>query len=507
MARYGLRTEVLLSLGLVMLLATVVLVAVFLTHHEQGLRIVLGRSLLAEAAGPFDPMAAVAVGTEWWWIDAGDQARPRGGLAGPIDPASLELARRARDAGAPLLQLGRLGDRIRFATPGRDEAGEAKIAVARLPIEASARLRSRPLAVVGLIGLANVAIFTAFGAWSLRRRVIGPLEAVARAANEIAAGARDVRAPAEGPAEVAGVARALNEMTDALQGQSEELEKAVGDLRGANRELRQARAGLDRAERLASVGRLAAGVAHEVGNPIGAILAFIDLALRDEGLSETGRDHLNRAGREGERVRTILRQLLDFSRPVRLEPRPMDFAQVASETLALITAQRRYRHLRVEPTLAHSLPPVMGDPSVVTQILLNLLLNAADAIAERGGSGGRVQLVLRATVLESRGGDADDAVAQQRRADAVECLVCDDGCGISEADREQIFDPFYTTKDPGEGTGLGLANSARLAEELGGAVECLQPPEGFRTAIALRLPVVPAHMDAGSGRARTGMAA
>ncbi len=481
---HGLRSEVLLSLGLVMLLATVVLVAVFVSHHEAGLQRVLGRSLLAEAARPTAPSDQVVAGTAWWTVGGEGDVRPLGPIAGELDPETLALAEQARREGVPLLQLGRLGSRIRFAAPVADD----RVAAARLPQDASVRLRSAPLVVVAILGLANVAIFTAFGGWLLRRRVIGPLEAVARAATAIGEGAGDVRAPVQGPAEVAAVGRSLNEMTEALQERSGALEKAVADLRAANRELRRTREGLDRAERLASVGHLAAGVAHEVGNPIGAILAFLDLVGRDPGLAETSREHLDRAAREGERVRTILRQLLDFSRPHRPTPAPVSLGEIARETLVLVSAGRRYRHLAFELSEPEGLPAVLGDAAAVTQILLNLLLNAADAVGEREGA--RVELRLRPAALAQRGSDTPEARAALReRPDAVECLVCDDGPGIPERDRERIFDPFFTTKPPGEGTGLGLANAARLAEELGGRVEWVPPPAGFRTAMALRLPV------------------
>jgi len=479
----GLRSEVLLSLGLVMLLATIALVAVFVTHHEASLERVLGRSLLAEAAHPAAPFEAVVSGTEWWSLGADGRARTRGPVAGEIDEKTLALAERARTDGEPLLQLGKLGGQIRFAAP----LANGGVAMARLPEHASFQLRSAPLTVVATLGIVNVAIFTAFGSWLLRRRLIIPLEEVARAAVAIGQGEEEARAPEEGPQEVAAVGRSLNEMTEALQERSGELEKAVADLRGANRELRRTREGLDRAERLASVGRLAAGVAHEVGNPIGAMLAFIDLAARDAGLGEESQEHLRRAGSEGERVRIILRQLLDFSRPGRPTRRPMDFAEIARETLVLVSAGRRHHHIAFSQSEAGELPLVSADPSTVTQVLLNLLLNAADAIGDR--EGGRVELILRAAPLTVRPEESHDGALGRTHLDAVECLVCDDGCGIPEKDRERIFDPFYTTKPPGQGTGLGLANSARLAEDLGGVLECVTPPEGFSTAMALRLPV------------------
>jgi signal transduction histidine kinase len=165
----------------------------------------------------------------------------------------------------------------------------------------------------------------------------------------------------------------------------------------------------------------------------------------------------------------------------------MEFAEIARETLVLVSAGRRHHHIAFSQSQEGELPLVSADASTVTQILLNLLLNAAHAVGDREGA--RVELLLRPAPLVARREEGIEGAFGRARLDAVECLVCDDGCGIPEKDRERIFDPFYTTKPPGEGTGLGLANSARLAEELGGVVECVPPPEGFATAMALRLPV------------------
>jgi len=279
------------------------------------------------------------------------------------------------------------------------------------------------------------------------------------------------------------VAQAFNEMSTALAQRTDALEKAIVDLRQSNAALREAREGLDRAERLATVGRLASGVAHEVGNPLGAMLAFLDLIGRDPGLGRESLEHVARATEQGVRVRKILGQLLAYSKPPRPERVAIDLGALADESVELVAAQRRYagvafRVKREEPSTAR------GDPGMVAQILLNLVINAADAVGE---SQGEVLLHVRPTVWRARGGDRAAAYAQRGQADAVECLVCDQGCGIDPEDRQRIFDPFYTTKAPGQGTGLGLANSLRLAEELGGALEWIEPPAGYRTAFALRL--------------------
>ncbi len=485
--RAGIQTEVLAGLAVVMGLATVVLTTVLVMHQERLLRDLLGRSLLAEARSEPAVTEAFVPGTRWWWVSTRGEVQARTPQAGPVDPRSLALAERAREARGPLLQPGAVWEEIRFAAPV-DRAG--RVAVGRLPREASARLRLHPLGVIAGVLVVDLLVFGAFGASLLRRRVIGPLQRLAGAARAVAEGARETRVPEEGSREAADLARAFNEMTDALEGRSADLEKAVVDLRSANEELRRARAGLDRAERLAAVGQLAAGVAHEIGNPMGAILALLDLAGRDPGLGDEARGHLERAGKEGERVRVILRQLLDFSRPRRAEPEPVDLAGLAEEAVGLVSAQRRYRAVAFEVRAEEALPPARADRGAVMQILLNLVLNAADAAVAHGPSP-RVELRLGRVALRRRAGESAgaDRERERRLPDGVECVVADDGAGIPEEIRERIFDPFFTTKPPGEGTGLGLANAARLAEELEGAVELAAPPEGLRTAVALRLPV------------------
>jgi len=482
--RAGVQTEVLLGLAMVMGLATLVLTAVFAAHQEAGLRAILGRSLLAEARSPRILTDSLYPGTEWWTVTGDGRVKPRGLGAGVIDAETRELADRVRERGEPLLLPGSIWDEIRFAAP-LDETGT--VVTGRLPRHVSYRLRAVPLAVVAAMVVADVLVFTAFGALLLRRRIVVPLQRLSGAAREVAGGELATRVPVAGAREAAELGRSFNEMTDSLEVRTGALEKAVVELRAANRDLRRARAGLDRAERLAAVGRLAARVAHEVGNPIGSILAFLDLASRDPGISDATRDHLQRAGREGQRVRAILRQILDFSRPPRSTPTRLDLASLAEETVALVSAQRRYDGICFKVRPEGPKPPVLADSSAVMQILLNLVLNAADAVAEAPEP--RVTLWVRATVLQIRAGDVDGSALHRRTPDAVECVVADNGCGIPEADRERVFDPFFTSKPPGEGTGLGLANAVRLAEELDGQLELVAPPEGARTAFALRLRV------------------
>jgi signal transduction histidine kinase len=476
--------EILVSLSLVMITATGLL-ATFMVRSQsvqlENLQTLIGRALREEANQSSFPVIGGSPGVAWW-ISENDSFRPLGlGLdAEPEtpDPVLEALAESARIEGSAVVGSGRPWEPLRFAVP---VIASGEIAIARIEPAVSGSV------LIALL-LTDSVVFIAMGGFLLRRRVAAPLLQLAAAAREIGQGARGMRVQVDGDGEAAEVAVAFNEMTEALEQRSLELEKAVSELRDSNRSLRRARDGLDRAERLASVGSLAAGVAHEVGNPMGALLAFLDLAKRDDEMGSKTREHLNRASEQGTRVREILRQLLDFSRPPRSVRMPLDVASVAKQTLGLIRAQSRFENVELEMIAGDGLVPAVGDESVVAQILLNLMLNACDAALDAAPPA-RVTVTVRPAPLVVRSGDAGDWRAARRSMDGVECEVADSGDGVREEDRERIFDPFFTTKDPGVGTGLGLANALQLAEELGGVVELKREGPLAGAAFVLRLPI------------------
>jgi signal transduction histidine kinase len=488
--RRGVQAEVLASLTLVVLAANGLLFGALMkaqAAHVERIRPVLGRALLAESQSPAVQLGQSASGMRWSVLDP--DHRLVQGLR--VREETKALAARVRREGRPLLQVGWPWQPLLFAA---SHAGGARVTVAELDPAVS-------LAGVLAIVLADVAVFLGLGAYLLRRRVVRPLQRLGEAARAVAEGGLQTRVVVEGVEEAAQVAWAFNEMGEALEQRTEALEKAVVDLRQANRSLRRARDGLDRAERLAAVGTLAAGVAHEVGNPMGALLAFLDLARREgekHGLGEHGQQMLERAGREGERVRVILRQLLDFSRSPRSERRPVSISASAEQAASLLRAQSRYADVEIEVVGDESCPAALADEAIVAQILLNLLLNAADAVAPCESKLLRVR--VRAAVLERRADDADDPAPHRRTPDAIECVVEDSGPGVPAEERERIFDPFYTTKPPGEGTGLGLANASRLAEELSGVVELREDCELGGAAFVLRLPIAEPAGQAGLAR-------
>ena len=318
------------------------------------------------------------------------------------------------------------------------------------------------LAIVAL----DVGIFIVFGGYLVRRHILRPLGRVIAVADAVAAGDLAARAPGAETRDFAVLAERLNRMTDHLL-----------DAQGQ----------LVRSEKLASVGRLAAGVAHEVGNPLSAIGTYLEVLRR------RGADPEVMAGlaRELERIDTIVRSLLDYAQPREEALQPVDVAVVVRAAFELLHAQGAIKAVRATLDLPAELPRIRGHAHALEQALVNLLLNAVDAT--RGGA-----LVVGARSWAYEPGHAaprrsDDpaitffARGAERRPSRVDyapglpgvlVFVADSGPGVPPADREKIFDPFYTTKEPGHGTGLGLAIVARTVDEMGGLIWVTQAREG-----------------------------
>src|SRR6266513_1635716 len=236
---------------------------------------------------------------------------------------------------------------------------------------------------------------------------------------------------------------------------------------------------LVRPEKLASIGRLAAGIAHEVGNPLGAIGTYVEVLRR------RGADPEVVAGvtRELERIDHIVRGLLDYARPQEETLAPLDARAVAHSAYALLEAQGALKPVHPSLEVAADVPRMLGRAHLLEQAIVNLVLNAVDA-----APGGLVILGARRWAYEPRpsvprrAGDPQDASFQRRperrpaRTDFAAgqpgalLYVADSGPGVPPEDRDKIFEPFFTTKQPSRGTGLGLAIVARAVHDMGGVV-------------------------------------
>jgi PAS domain S-box-containing protein len=223
-------------------------------------------------------------------------------------------------------------------------------------------------------------------------------------------------------------------------------------------------------EKLSSVGVLAAGVAHEINNPLTTILGYAKLLLEDRGEDDPDRDALELVADEAKRVQEIVRNLLDFSRQETGEIVPGSLNDLIERTLNLAAPDLRKRGIEVQLELDRDLPLALVDGRRIEQVFVNLVTNASHAMGAGGG-----------TLTVSSGADP-------ARPGAVFASFADSGPGIPAENRRRILDPFFTTKDPGEGTGLGLAISQRIVTDHGGEIEIESPATG--AAFRIWLPSV-----------------
>ncbi len=222
---------------------------------------------------------------------------------------------------------------------------------------------------------------------------------------------------------------------------------------------------LRKAERLAELGTLASGMAHEIGTPMNVILGRAELLMRKTKDDRT-RKGLETIVTQVERITKIMNQLLSFARKRPAERRGIDLGSVLNDVLEVLVDHLQSQHIRLNKIIPSALPKVLADPDQMNQVFLNLILNACQAMPEGG----------------------DLTISLQSNESTVECSIQDTGCGMTEEQRKRIFDPFFTTKPVGEGTGLGLTIIHGIIQEHQGTINVHSVPnEG--TTFFLSLPI------------------
>ena len=490
--RGGVQVEIVANL-FVMMFAGLALVAVAMASLSARLvrqdaldRLRMGSRHLEAAFGHgaerLDDLAALARGTspriaggEFRVLDDSGRVRLSDSLGGVRADELAGLVAAARASGEVIAEGSLASGDLTIVTRVRSPAGEDGFLVGSYSGE-DFRERLTPLVGAGVwMLLTATVVFVAFGAWLLRRRVVLPLSALAEGTRRVAAGDLGARLAVNGPAELAELAGAFNRMTEALEADRAALE--------------QAHEALARGRRLASVGQLAAGVAHEVGNPVAAILGYAEVCQRDGGASERARELAERIGEEALRIRTLVREMLDLSRPDALTLERADSAELVARIAERVRPQPLLAGIELAVDAGPGLPAVDVDRRRIEQIFVNLIENAAHAL--RGVAAPRIELAAQrahdparpARRASDRTGASHSA---ERAPDSVAFTVTDNGPGIDPEHLPYVFDPFFTTKEPGEGSGLGLWNAHRLAELLGGRLEVAS--QSGRTCFRLVLP-------------------
>ena len=370
-------------------------------------------------------------------------------------------------------------------------------------------LESQRVILISII--LDAIVLIVFGSFLLSRVLVKPLKDLILLTQKIGAGNLSEKIEVTSRNEIGQLIGSFNLMIERLKEKQESLDSHLESLEFANKKLKQTQEELIRTEKLASIGRFAAGVAHEVGNPLGAILGYTSILQRDGINQGESKDYLKRIEKEIERINRIVRELLDFVRPSQFEISDVEVNKVIEHTLSLISHQKNFGGIKTQLDLQPNLPTIKGDESKISQVLINIVLNAMDAMP----NGGILSIRTEEYVVEDalidplqqfysprrREDPTESDYSYLRKPDPfvaiftkfskgdrlVKIRISDTGIGIKEENVKSIFDPFFTTKAPDRGTGLGLSVSLRIVESMEGEIR-VESEEGKGSTFEVYFP-------------------
>ena len=320
-------------------------------------------------------------------------------------------------------------------------------------------IRNRALTVLVLITVAGILLAIGLG-YILADKMLRPVNRLIEASRQVLNGNLDPEIGPISKSEIGVLQSTFKEMFISIEERD-------------RRRSAESESKLVQSEKQASVGRLAAGVAHEINNPLTGILTYTHMLLRRKDIEGEIRSDLQTIAISTERVRKIVKGLLDFSRQTELEQEPTEMNRMIQTTISMIENQVLVKGIKLKLYLGDNLPVLILDRTQIQSVLMNIILNAVDA-TEAGGS---------INVYTATGLSASDAGQT-----GVEITIADTGCGISPENLDRLFDPFFTTKETGQGTGLGLSVSFGIVQRHGGTIR-VQSELGKGTRFFIWLPI------------------
>ena len=316
----------------------------------------------------------------------------------------------------------------------------------------------------------------------LQRLIYLPLKDLATGADKVRSGQLDHAIPVRSSDEFGRVAGSFNHMTGALDASRSEMEQLVQTLElkveQRTKELLAAKAEVAQGEKLASIGVLASGIAHELNNPLTGVLTFTSLMRKKAPEGSEDAEDLDLVIRETKRCASIIKRLLDFAREKVPVKGFYNLNQVIEDTVRFVERPASLQQIEISMNFDPLLPQAWGDADLIKQVILNLLVNAQQAIEGKGN----ITVQTRLVAAGPNAGSTD--------APMVEVVVTDTGCGIPQANLQRIFDPFFTSKEVGKGTGLGLSVSYGIVKAHGGKIS-VESVLGTGTTFRIWLPITP----------------
>lgn len=316
----------------------------------------------------------------------------------------------------------------------------------------------------------GVMLLIIFVAVRMAKKISTPLKRIEDIANKIADGDYKHEITVNAPREIENLAVSINQMAKELAKEKQELEEWGNTLEikvnERTEEIKKIHAQLFRSEKLASLGKLAAGVAHEINNPLTGILTNSSLMLEDLPQSDPHRDDVDVIVKETIRCREIVKRLLDFARQTKPQKHLININDIIDNIILLVRNQTSFRNIQIQRLFGENIPEIMADKDQIQQVFINIIINASEAM--------------------SKGGNLDITTSLNSSKEFLYVTFKDTGPGMPDDIKEKIFDPFFTTKE--QGTGLGLSISYGIIEQHGGDID-LESKIGKGTTFTIKLPL------------------
>ena len=328
--------------------------------------------------------------------------------------------------------------------------------------------------------LINVIIFSSLGFFRMFKLVLKPINRLVDISEKHNSGSDLSFYSTNSNNEFSKLSLGLNRMVSRIQKDNKILSATVEELETANNELKRNENEMIRTEKLASIGRLSAGLAHEIGNPLGIIQGYVDMLGGTDLTDQEKQQFSERAGSELQRIDALIHQLLDMSRKVNSLSTTIHLQQLLQKVVDFFSLQKKNCEVQIITNLEAVNDRVAAQEDQLRQVFLNCLMNGVDAIEEGSGENsvnvqGKIDIFCENVIVEGE--------------QFVQVRIVDNGPGVNGSHIDTIFDPFFTTKETGKGTGLGLYVSYTILESLGGSIR-LNNCELGGAEIVIRLPCI-----------------
>ncbi len=322
----------------------------------------------------------------------------------------------------------------------------------------------------------NTLILAAVGVYQIGNITAKPLNKILKKMDAITIG--DIGLNFETESDFDKLSSLINLIVDDLASSKKNLQYTVTELESANTNMKKMQKEIIRAEKMASIGRLSAGLAHEIGNPVGIISGYLEM-LKQEEIEDSNRiDFASRADDELTRIDLIIRELLDYARPTDQVKTELSVHQLIKDLVSVYTGSRAIGNIDLKTDFKAYFDNVNANHDQLRQVFMNLIINASDAICDSENRNAGLLMISTANIIKDEGSCNEMIVS-----------FIDNGCGLSGDDLDNIFDPFFTTKPQGKGTGLGLSVSQMIVEDIGGSIKAYSL-DGHGTEFRIILPLV-----------------